>query len=80
MMSEQLVIAVIQADCFKELPMSQAQLKYIVFPAVLALLLHLNYQSGFVPEKDFWTIAGIVAPMLGFDLEKYRSQQVSKGS
>jgi hypothetical protein len=52
--------------------MSQTQLKYLVFPVVLSLLLHVNYQSGFVPEKDFWTIAGIVATMLGFDIETAR--------
>lgn len=52
--------------------MSQSQLKYIVFPVVLSLLLHINYQSGFVPEKDFWTIAGIIATMIGFDIETAR--------
>ena len=58
--------------------MTQTQLKYIVFPAVLAALLHLNSQSGFVPEKDFWTIAGIVATMLGFDIEKMRQDSKPK--
>lgn len=50
--------------------MKQEQIKLIVVTAVLSILLHLNYQSGFVPEKDFWTVAGVVLTILGVDVSQ----------
>ena len=50
--------------------MKQEQIKLALVTAVLAILLHLNYQSGFVPEKDFWTVAGVVLTILGVDVSQ----------
>lgn len=50
--------------------MKQEQIKLIIVTAVLSVLLHLNYQSGFVPEKDFWTVAGVVLTILGVDVSQ----------
>lgn len=60
--------------------MQNTALKYILFPAIVALLLHLNYESGFIPEKDFWTIAEIVAVMIGFDITKIRNKDQNSES
>jgi hypothetical protein len=60
--------------------MQSTVFKYVLFPAIIALLLHLNYESGFIPEKDFWTIAEIVAAMIGFDIAKIRNKDQNSES
>ena len=42
--------------------------KTLIAAVALTVLLHMNYQHGFVPEKDFWTVAEMVLVMIGVNI------------
>ena len=58
--------------------------KALIVTVVSAIMLHINYQSGFVPEKDIVTLIGIIAAIAGVEVPevfaKKKAETTNEGS